>query len=272
MGKTAKERLDEALVNQGLFPSRSKAKAAVMAGIVYVNGKQVDKSGVQVDRDARIEVRGPTIPYVSRGGLKLAAALDRFHLSPQGKVCLDVGASTGGFTDCLLQRGARLVHAVDVGYGQLAWLLRQDERVVVWERTNFRYVTPEQISGIELAAVDVSFISLRLILPVLRRLVVPEADVVTLIKPQFEAGPDRVGKKGVVRSMDVHIDVLSELLEWARAEADFEPQGLCHSPITGPEGNIEFLAWWRLSRSSKRDEWIDVEGVVREAWATLGEH
>src|SRR5690606_23627398 len=188
--------------------NRSKAKAAVMAGIVYVDGKLVDKSGAQVDRNARIEVRGPAIPFVSRGGLKLAAALDRFGLSPKGKVCLDVGASTGGFTDCLLQRGARIVHAVDVGYGQLAWSLRQDPRVVVWERTNFRHVTPEQISGIEFVTVDVSFISLRLILPVARALVVPGAEAVTLIKPQFEAGPERVGKRGVVRSPDVHVDVL----------------------------------------------------------------
>ena len=243
-----KERLDALLVSRGRFETRSKARAAIMAGVVYVDGRRVDKAGALVDPEAHIEVRGAPIPFVSRGGVKLAAALDRFGLNPAGKVCLDVGASTGGFTDCLLQRGARLVHAVDVGYGQLAWSLRQDPRVIVWERTNFRYVTPEQISGIEFVAVDVSFISLRLILPVARTLVVPEADAVTLVKPQFEAGPARVGKGGVVRRPEVHVDVLKELFAWARAAGGWEPRGLCYSPITGPEGNIEFFVWWRAER------------------------
>lgn len=270
MRKTANDRLDAALVNLGHFPNRSKAKAAIMAGLVYVDGKLVDKAGARVASDAAIEVRGPAIPFVSRGGLKLAAALDHFELSPEGMVCLDVGASTGGFTDCLLQRGARLVHAVDVGYGQLAWSLRQDPRVVVWERTNFRHVTPDQISGIQFVTVDVSFISLRLILPVARKLCVPEAQAVTLIKPQFEAGKDRVGKRGVVRSAEVHVEVLEELVAWASAHGDWQIQGLHYSPVTGPEGNIEFLAWWTIPGSAEPACAIDVEATVREAWTELG--
>jgi len=268
MGSESKERLDAALVSRGLFPTRSKAQAAVMAGLVFVDGKRVDKAGARVDPASTIEVRGEPLPYVSRGGIKLEAALDHFGLSPQGKVCVDVGASTGGFTDCLLRRGARLVHAVDVGYGQLAWSLRQDPRVVVWERTNFRYVTPEQISGVEFVAVDVSFISLRQILPAARRIAVDGADAVTLIKPQFEAGRDRVGKRGVVRNPEVHVEVLRGLVE--DELGGWRALGLHYSPITGPEGNIEFLAWWRPATAVGRPAAsIDVESVVRAAWSSL---
>ena len=233
-------RIDTLLHNRGLAPSREKARRLILAGQVFVDGQRVDKAGTRVDESAKVEVRqGP--PYVSRGGLKLEHALSVFGISPDGRVAADVGASTGGFTDCLLQRGAAKVYAIDVGYGQLDWGLRQDPRVVVMERTNARHLEalPEPVS---LVTIDVSFISLELILPQVRRWLAPGGEVVALIKPQFEAGPERVGKGGVVRDPDVHRDVLHTTLAWAR-ENGWRVLGLTRSPITGPKGNVEFLAW-----------------------------
>ena len=234
-------RLDVLMAERGLADSRERAKALIMSGVVYVSGRREDKPGTQVDPDAELEVRGGSQEYVSRGGYKLEKALDFFGVSPEGKTCLDCGASTGGFTHCLLKRGAEKVYAVDVGYGQLAWEIRNDPRVVVMERTNIRYVTPEQIpEPIELAVIDVSFISLRLVLPAVRPLLREGAELVCLIKPQFEAGREKVGKKGVVRDLETHIEVLESFLQYA-AEAGFSVTGMTWSPIKGPEGNIEFL-------------------------------
>ena len=239
----AKKRLDVLLVEQGLAESRQKAQAAIMAGAVYVNDQKVDKAGAPTEEGARLEVRGQTLPYVSRGGLKLEKAMAVFPIALEGKVAADIGASTGGFTDCMLQNGAAKVYAVDVGYGQLAWSLRSDERVVCLERTNARYLSREQIpEPLDFASIDVSFISLKLILPPLRALMGPEGQVVCLVKPQFEAGKDKVGKKGVVRDPAVHREVLEHFLEHA-AQAGFTVSGLTYSPIRGPEGNIEYLGY-----------------------------
>ena len=239
----AKKRLDVLLVEQGLAESRQKAQAAIMAGAVYVNDQKVDKAGAPTEEGAKLEVRGQTMPYVSRGGLKLEKAMTVFPITLEGKVAADIGASTGGFTDCMLQNGAVKVYAVDVGYGQLAWSLRSDERVVCLERTNARYLSREQIpEPLEFASIDVSFISLKLILPPLRALMGPEGQVVCLVKPQFEAGKDKVGKKGVVRDPAVHREVLEHFLEHA-AQAGFTVSGLTYSPIRGPEGNIEYLGY-----------------------------
>ena len=239
----AKKRLDVLLVEQGLAESRQKAQAAIMAGAVYVNDQKVDKAGAPTEEGAKLEVRGQTLPYVSRGGLKLEKAMTVFPITLEGKVAADIGASTGGFTDCMLQNGAVKVYAVDVGYGQLAWSLRSDERVVCLERTNARYLSREQIpEPLEFASIDVSFISLKLILPPLRALMGPEGQVVCLVKPQFEAGKDKVGKKGVVRDPAVHREVLEHFLEHA-AQAGFTVSGLTYSPIRGPEGNIEYLGY-----------------------------
>ena len=239
----AKKRLDVLLVEQGLAESRQKAQAAIMAGAVYVNDQKVDKAGAPTEEGAKLEVRGQTMPYVSRGGLKLEKAMTVFPIALEGKVAADIGASTGGFTDCMLQNGAVKVYAVDVGYGQLAWSLRSDERVVCLERTNARYLSREQIpEPLEFASIDVSFISLKLILPPLRALMGPEGQVVCLVKPQFEAGKDKVGKKGVVRDPAVHREVLEHFLEHA-AQAGFTVSGLTYSPIRGPEGNIEYLGY-----------------------------
>lgn len=242
MVRSRKERLDLLLVELGLAESRQRAQRLIMAGQVLVDGQVVDKPGTRVAAEGPVEVtRG--LPYVSRGGLKLAAALDAFDLSVAGWVAADVGASTGGFTDCLLQRGAARVYAIDVGYGQLAWKLRQDERVVVMDRTNVRYVEklPEEI---DLATIDTSFISLKLVLPAARRWLRPGGHIVSLIKPQFEAGREKVGKGGVVRDPEVHRAVLVDLLAWGEAQG-MGPQGLIRSPIVGPAGNVEFLAHWR---------------------------
>jgi len=243
-----RERLDVLLVERGYFASREKAKAAVMAGLVLVNEEPADKAGMKVPRDAAIRVKGETHPYVSRGGLKLEKAIRTFGLPMDGRVVLDIGASTGGFTDCALKHGAAFVYAVDVGYNQLDWSLRRDPRVKVMERTNFRHVTPDMLDGPrpDLATVDVSFISLKLILPPLKEVLAAGGDAVALIKPQFEAGRDKVGKSGVVRDPAVHRDVLETVLGFA-ASIGFDLHGLTHSPITGGEGNIEFLAWWRLA-------------------------
>ncbi|WNR42546.1 TlyA family RNA methyltransferase [Paenibacillus roseipurpureus] len=240
-----KERLDLLLLEQGYFESREKAKAAIMAGLVFADEEPVDKAGMKISRKAILKVKGAIHPYVSRGGLKLEKALKQFEIDLQGAVMLDIGASTGGFTDCALQNGAASVYAVDVGYNQLDWSLRNDERVHVMERTNFRYTKLEDLIGPKptFASIDVSFISLRIILPPLKEILGNEGHVVALIKPQFEAGREKVGKSGVVRDTDVHIDVLTTVLSFAE-ELGFRLKGLTYSPITGGEGNIEFLAYW----------------------------
>ena len=236
-----KIRLDQYLVQHGLTQSRERAKALIMSGIVFVNEQKVDKAGEMIKEDAKVEVRGHDIGYVSRGGLKLEKAMKCFPLTPNGKVCMDIGASTGGFTDCMLQNGAVKVYAVDVGYGQLAWSLRSDERVVNMERTNIRHVTPDMLQEpIEFFSVDVSFISLKHIFPVADSICVPGANGVCLVKPQFEAGREKVGKKGVVREASTHIEVIRNAIGFALAN-HFSVRGLDYSPIKGPEGNIEFL-------------------------------
>lgn len=242
-----KKRLDLLLVERELVESRERARQLIRAGHVLVDEVVLDKPGVKVREEAQVRLR-QTLPYVSRGGLKLEAALERFALSVEGKVALDVGASTGGFTDCLLQRGAARVYAVDVGYGQLAWKLRQDGRVVVMERTNIRHLTalPEPV---DLAVVDVSFISLRLVLPVVKKLLKPVGEIVCLIKPQFEAGPEQVGKGGVVRDPAVHKVVLERIVHFAR-EQGLSVRGLIPSPLRGPAGNVEFFA--HLTLESER--------------------
>lgn len=237
-----KERIDVLLVEKGLIETREKAKRAVMAGIVYSNEERIDKPGEKIPVDAPIEIKGKTMPYVSRGGLKLEKALQVFDLTVEGKTLIDIGASTGGFTDCALQNGAKMSYALDVGYNQLAWKLRQDERVIVMERTNFRYVTPADLErGMpDIAVIDVSFISLSLILPVLKTLLVEGADVMALVKPQFEAGREEVGKKGIVRDRKVHQAVIEKMVHLA-SSLGYTVVNLSHSPITGGDGNIEFL-------------------------------
>lgn len=260
--RVRRERLDKLLVERGLVESRERGQALILAGEVLVNGQRVDKPGKRVPVDAKIEVRS-RLPYVSRGGFKLAAMLDHLGLDVRGWTCMDVGASTGGFTDVLLQRGARRVYAIDVGYGQLAWKLRQDPRVVVMERTNIRHVhaLPEPM---DLATVDVSFIGLRLVLPNVIRLVKDEGWIIALIKPQFEAGPDRVGKGGIVRDPEVHRDVLKAVLGFAR-EQGLGLQALIVSPILGAEGNVEFLAAWRKAAADAINAAEHVDAVVEEA-------
>ncbi len=255
-----KERLDVLLVNKGLAESREKAKRTIMAGIVYVNGQKEDKAGTTFDPEVPIEVRGNVLPYVSRGGLKLEKAIKEFGVSCEGKVCLDIGASTGGFTDCMLQNGAVKVFAIDVGHGQLDWKLRNDERVVCMEKTNIRFVKPEDLGELaSLVSIDVSFISLQLVLPVVKTLIKKDCQVVCLIKPQFEAGRDQVGKKGVVRDKKVHAEVIEKTLSFAYS-IGFELKGLTFSPIKGPEGNIEYLAELMLSDDK------DIEGDKDLLW------
>ena len=238
-----KERLDVLMVQRNLAESREKAKALIMSGIVYVNGQKEDKAGTSFEETVQIEVRGSTLKYVSRGGLKLEKAMSRFGVQLAGKVCMDVGASTGGFTDCMLQNGAVKVYAVDVGHGQLAWKLRNDDRVICMEKTNIRYVTPEDIGDrIEFASIDVSFISLTKVLGPVKQLLTDEGQVVCLIKPQFEAGREKVGKKGVVREKSVHLEVIEMVSDYARS-IGFGILGLEFSPIKGPEGNIEYLLY-----------------------------
>ena len=236
-----KERLDVLLVKRGLAESREKAKAIIMSGIVYVEDQKEDKAGTTFDENAKIEVRGSTLKYVSRGGLKLEKAMTHFGVTLDQKVCMDVGASTGGFTDCMLQNGAVKVFSVDVGHGQLAWKLRNDPRVVCMEKTNIRYVTPEDIGEpVDFSSIDVSFISLTKVLGPVKEILSPGGEVVALIKPQFEAGRDRIGKKGVIHDPKVHEDVLREIVEFAPS-IGWQVQQLDYSPIKGPEGNIEFL-------------------------------
>ncbi|SIS62888.1 TlyA family RNA methyltransferase [Alicyclobacillus vulcanalis] len=266
-----KTRLDVLLVERGLYPSREAARRAIMAGLVRVAGGRAEKPGMKVEEDAAVEIDRPAREYASRGGLKLERALDAFGISVAGRVAVDVGASTGGFTDCLLQRGAKRVYAVDVGYGQLAWRLRQDPRVCVMERTNFRHVDPAQFDPPpDLAVMDVSFISIRLLFPKLSEVCVPDADIVTLIKPQFEAGRDRVGKGGIVRDPEVHRAVILDIL------TSIESMGWCcrgldYSPITGGDGNVEFLGWFRMQADVEETRrWAAaVDRVVEAAWAAL---
>ena len=239
----AKERLDVLLVSRGLAESREKAKAIIMSGNVYVDGQKEDKAGSNFPAEAVIEVRGNTLKYVSRGGLKLEKAMENFDVTLAGKICMDVGSSTGGFTDCMLQNGAVKVYAVDVGHGQLAWKLRNDDRVICMEKTNIRYVTPEDIGDrIEFSSIDVSFISLTKVLGPVKQLLTDNGQVVCLIKPQFEAGREKVGKKGVVREKSVHLEVIEMVSDYARS-IGFGILGLEFSPIKGPEGNIEYLLY-----------------------------
>lgn len=265
-----KERLDAAIVARGLVSGRDKAKGIIMAGQVYVDGQKADKPGQQVDENSRIEVRGETLAYVSRGGLKLEKSIETFGLALEGLVCGDIGASTGGFTDCMLQRGGAKVYAIDVGYGQLAWKLRSDPRVICLERTNARYLTQEQIpEPLDFASIDVSFISLRLILPAVHGILKPGGHAACLVKPQFEAGREKVGKKGVVRDPAVHLEVLEHFLEHAR-EASFTVLGLTYSPIRGPEGNIEYLGY--LEKGAGQDGAFDLKALVEESHQALREH
>jgi len=262
-----KKRLDVLLVEQGYADSRTKAQAIIMSGQVYVDGQKADKPGISYEESVSLEVRGAACPYVSRGGLKLEKALRNFGVDPTGYVCSDSGASTGGFTDCLLQQGAKKVFAIDVGYGQLDWKIRSDPRVVVMERTNVRYVTPEELGEpLDLSVIDVSFISLKIVLPVVKTFLKTNGQVLCLIKPQFEAGRDKVGKKGVVRDPATHKEVLDDFLLLAK-ELEFRVLGLTFSPVKGPEGNIEFLAHLRLSEGQAVD--VDTGELVSLAHETL---
>ncbi len=264
----AKKRLDILLVERGLAESRHKAQALIMAGQVYIGEKKCDKAGLLVDESVLPDLRGQALKYVSRGGLKLEKALSEFPIDLTGKTAADIGASTGGFTDCMLQNGAARVYAVDVGYGQLAWNIRNDPRVVCLERTNARYLTREQIpETLDFASIDVSFISLGLILPALRPLMGSDGQVAALVKPQFEAGREKVGKKGVVRDPQVHLEVLEQFLRHAD-EADFSVKGLTFSPIRGPEGNIEYLGYLTVGRAVGFDG--DLTQLVRRSHESLG--
>lgn len=257
-----KERLDVLLVKRNLAESREKAKAVIMSGIVYVEGQKEDKAGTTFDESANIEVRGHTLKYVSRGGLKLEKAMSHFGVMLEGKTCMDVGSSTGGFTDCMLQNGAVRVYAVDVGHGQLAWKLRNDERVVCMEKTNIRYVTPNEIpEKIDFASIDVSFISLTKVLEPVKKLLKEDGEIVCLIKPQFEAGREKVGKKGVVREKSVHLEVIEMVIAYA-VSIGFEVLHLEYSPIKGPEGNIEYLLY--LKNHPEGEHFPDVPVAPKE--------
>ena len=263
----AKKRLDVLLVEQGLADSRQKAQAMIMAGQVYAGERRCDKAGQTLAEGTVLEVRGQTMPYVSRGGLKLEKAVKVFSITLNNKIAADIGASTGGFTDCMLKNGASKVYAVDVGYGQLAWTIRNDSRVVCLERTNARYLTKEQIpESLDFASVDVSFISLGLILPALRPLLKDRGEVTALVKPQFEAGREKVGKKGVVRDPAVHLEVLEQFLHQAD-QFDFSVKGLDFSPVLGPEGNIEYLGYLRVGSGENRS--YDLKELVRLSHETL---
>ena len=262
-----KIRLDQLVFDLGLTESRERAKTTIMSGLVFVDGQRADKPGMQVLPDAKVEVRGNALPYVSRGGFKLEKALKVFPIDVKGKVSIDCGASTGGFTDVLLKNGAAKVYSVDVGYGQLAWSLRQDERVINMERTNIRYITDEQIpEPLDLAVMDVSFISIKLVLPAVCTLLKDGADFLCLIKPQFEAGRDEVGKKGVVRDKGVHLRVIESILNFV-PEIGMTVMGLDYSPIKGPEGNIEYLC--HLKKGSYDVPPIDPEAVVEASHEVL---
>lgn len=271
-----KERLDVLLTDRGLFETREKAKRAIMAGIVYSNEERLDKPGVKVPVNIEINIKGKQMPYVSRGGYKLEKALKEFSgVNVLDKVVIDIGSSTGGFTDCALQNGAKYSYAIDVGYNQLAWKLRSDERVIVMERTNFRYLKPEDLTKEmpQFASIDVSFISLRLMLPPLKKLLVDNSDIIALIKPQFEAGREQVGKKGIVRDPKVHVAVNQEIIDFAVSEG-FDVCHLTYSPITGGDGNIEFLVhlkWQRKEEPMKGSNFLteSIEQIVDEAHEQL---
>lgn len=266
-----KERLDVLLVKRGLAPSREKAKAMIMAGNVFVDGQREDKAGTSFQEEVPIEIHGHTLKYVSRGGLKLEKAMQHFDLSLDGKICMDIGASTGGFTDCMLQNGAVKVYAVDVGYGQFAWKLRQDPRVVCMEKTNIRYVTPEDIADVlDFASVDVSFISLTKVLGPAKELLREGGEMVCLIKPQFEAGKEKVGKKGVVRDKAVHLEVIEKVISFAK-EIGFQVLNLEFSPIKGPEGNIEYLVHLKNHEEGTACENmpVDPKAIVEQAHQAL---
>ena len=267
--KVEKERLDVLLVQQGLANSRELAKAYIMAGNVYVDGQKEDKAGTKVAVTAKLEVKGNQMKYVSRGGYKLEKAMDVFGIRLNGKICLDIGASTGGFTDCMLQNGASKVYAIDVGYGQFAWKLRNDERVVCLEKTNVRYVTHEQVPDEgDFASIDVSFISLTKVLPAVLGVLGEKGQLVCLIKPQFEAGREKVGKKGVVRDKAVHEEVIERIIEFA-SQNGFFVKNLEYSPIKGPEGNIEYLVYIRKDETGGVDAAVDIKAVVDAAHGEL---
>ena len=265
----AKIRLDALLVQSGAVQSRERAKALIMAGQVYIDNQKCDKAGLMVDEATEPEIRGEQLRYVSRGGLKLEKAISEFPITLEGKTAMDIGASTGGSTDCMLQNGAKKVYAVDVGYGQFAWRLRNDPRVVNMERTNIRYVTPDMIADrIDFASIDVSFISLRLVLPVVKSLLADRGETVALIKPQFEAGRGQVGKKGVVRDINVHYEVVKNVAEFAE-ELGFFASGLSYSPIKGPEGNIEYLVYLTLDERIERVNYEKIKETVDMSHSAL---
>ena len=265
-----KERLDVLLVDKGICTSRERAKTNIMAGLIFVDGQRVDKAGEKVSVDADIVFKGEELKYVSRGGLKLEKAMNTFGIDLTNKVCMDIGASTGGFTDCMLQNHASKVFSVDVGYGQFAWKLRTDERVVCMERTNIRYVTPEDIGvPLDFASIDVSFISLRTIMPAVKNLLGDKGEVVALIKPQFEAGREKVGKKGVVRDIEVHLEVVNKIVNFL-IENDFNVLGLSFSPIKGPEGNRDYLVYFTKDKEKEGTfELSQIDDVVRESHSQL---
>lgn len=264
-----KERLDVLVVKQGLAESREKAKAMIMSGDIFINGQREDKAGSMFLEDVVVELRGKPMKYVSRGGLKLEKALLEFDLSLENKICMDIGASTGGFTDCMLQNGAIKVYAVDVGYGQFAWKLRQDERVVCMEKTNIRYVTIDQIGEpLDFASVDVSFISLTKVLPAANLLMNEGGELICLIKPQFEAGRDKVGKKGVVREPETHLEVIQKIIDFS-IENGFSVHNLSFSPIKGPEGNIEYLIHLKKETVATINEGVDAQDIVQKSHASL---
>lgn len=267
MSKIPKERVDVLLVEQGLFDTREKAKRAIMAGLIYKNEERIDKPGEKIETTSVLTVKGQVLKYVSRGGLKLEKALEQFDIEVKDRIMLDIGSSTGGFTDCGLQNGVTHAYALDVGSNQLAWKIRQDPRVTVMEKTNFRYSTPADFQeGLpSFASIDVSFISLKLIFPTLKTILVPNGDVIALVKPQFEAGKDRVGKKGVVRDKAVHIDVLNDIATFAESE-NFQLKNASYSPITGGEGNIEFLFHLEsVAKGEVTPHTIDFVRLVNEA-------
>ena len=264
-----KERLDVLLVKRNLAESREKAKAIIMSGNVFVDGEREDKAGSSFSEDVQIEVKGHTLPYVSRGGLKLEKALANFDVTVEGKVCTDVGSSTGGFTDCMLQNGAVKVFAIDVGRGQLDWKLRQDERVVCMEKTNIRYVTPEDIGEpVDFSSIDVSFISLTKVLEPIRNYLTADGEIVALIKPRFEAGREKVGKKGVVRERSTHHEVIEKVASYANS-IGFEILNIDFSPIKGPEGNIEYLIHLKKREEGAPEIAVDLQSVVDRAFETL---
>ncbi|WP_099158460.1 TlyA family RNA methyltransferase [Virgibacillus ndiopensis] len=271
----SKIRLDVLLVERNLIETREKAKRVIMAGLVFSEQNRLDKPGMKVNEDIPLTVKGKLIPYVGRGGLKLEKALKHFFISVEDKIMVDIGSSTGGFTDCALQNGAKLCYAIDVGYNQLDWKLRSDDRVVVMEKTNFRYVTPDMLqNGLpDMATIDVSFISLKLILPVLKQLLKPNSDIVVLVKPQFEAGREEVGKKGIVRDKKIHKKVLDKILSFALDEG-YQLYGLTYSPITGGDGNIEFLVHlgWNNEKEGKELNGVELEQVVEQAHVNFTAH